>query len=215
MPVQSPMTHRPGLRRGRALVAGFALAITALAQAHDAAPGAAHHAGAPASPRAAEADLDAIRAVLLKTWDQPQARLAVDPIVVQGDVAIAGWQQGERGGRALLRRRADARGWSVAVCAGDGLKDAELLRDAGVPAVDAHALARRLAQAESRLDARTLARFASFDGLVRMDEHGSHPPGHAADPAVHSAVHAGQGADHDTSHRQHGNDTPGATHVEH
>jgi hypothetical protein len=130
-------------------------------------------------PAAADvvADQAAVRAVLMQTWDQPHARLRADPVVVQGSHAIADWMQGERGGRALLARSADGQ-WNVMLCAGDGLKDAALLRDAGIPDADAHALLQALATAEKRLSKADLARLASFEGLVRMDAQGNHPPAH-------------------------------------
>lgn len=198
-----PLSIRtPCARLVCALTGSVVLALASPAQAHDAAHHADPHASHGTASRPVSSDADSVRAVLMKTWDQPQSRLVVDPIVVQGDVALAGWQQGERGGRALLRRHGSDNGWRVAICAGDGLRDPSLLRDAGVPAADADLLARRLADAESRLDARTQARFASFDGLVRMDGQGNHPPGHGTAPDPH--------AGHGTAH-----DTPGVPHGQH
>jgi hypothetical protein len=185
----------------RALAFVLGIALASLAHAHDT-PHDAQHAPA---VHAAVSDLDAIHAVLMKTWDQPQARLRVEPVVIRGDVAIAGWQQGERGGRALLRKPSGAQGWIVAICAGDGLKDVALLRDVGVPAADADALVQALAQAEARLDPTALTRFASFDGLVRMDEHGNHPPGHGAN------AHDGHGSAHGGQH----DSNPGGDHAHH
>lgn len=123
----------------------------------------------------ADADQAAIRHLLMTTFDKPEARLAVDPVVVVGEHAIAGWAQGERGGRALLRRHGT--GWHITLCAGDGLTPA-LLRDAGISEADAQALAEGLAAAESRLPAAQRAKFSTFDGVVRMDSNGQHPPAH-------------------------------------
>jgi hypothetical protein len=197
-PSQDQTSRSLPLRHAIALT-GLWLALAPLAQAHD--PAAGHGAHHGTGHVATMTDQEAVKAVLMKTWDQPQARLLVDPVVVQGDVALAGWQQGERGGRALLRLRGQR--WVVVICAGDGLKDAALLRDVGLPAAEADALARQLAQAEAKLDPRALQRFASFDGLVRMDEQGNHPPGHDA----HAGHGSAQGMTHGSSH---GN-TPGST----
>jgi hypothetical protein len=125
-------------------------------------------------PAWAADDDAAIRAVLMQQFDKPEARLQVDPVVAQGEHAVAGWVQGERGGRALLRRQHGH--WQIAACAGDALKDPRTLREAGVPGPDADRLARTLANAEARLPAATRQRLSSFDGLVRMDAAGQHPP---------------------------------------
>jgi len=119
------------------------------------------------------AEQAAIRHLLMHTFDKPEARLMVDPIVVQGAHAVAGWTQGERGGRAVLRR--DGKGWQITVCGGDGLKQAQALADTGMPAADAKALAQALAAAEARLPASQRAKFSTFEGLMRMDAHGGHP----------------------------------------
>ena len=78
-----------------------------------------------ASAQAPTEEAIAIRALLTKTWDKPEAKLVADPIVVVDDYAIAGWTQGQRGGRALLRRIGKA--WSVVLCSGDPLKHAAAL----------------------------------------------------------------------------------------
>lgn len=122
------------------------------------------------------ADQAAIRQVLMTSFDKPKARLAVDPVVVVGKHAIAGWAQGGRGGRALLLQHGTE--WRVTLCAGDGLKQASVLREAGISLADAQALAQNLAAAEARLPAAQRAKFSTFDGVVRMDATGQHPPTH-------------------------------------
>lgn len=128
--------------------------------------------------RAAEAggDAAAVRHVLMSQFDKPEARLSVEPVVVAGDAAVAGWAQGERGGRALLFRHGG--GWQIAICAGDALKDAKVLQEAGVKPADAKTLASALARAEAKLSASQRARLATFDGFLRMDAQGQHPPAH-------------------------------------
>lgn len=114
----------------------------------------------------------AIPAVLKAIFETPDNPLTVAPVVVSGDWAIAGWVQGERGGRALMKN--GHHGWSVHLCSGDGLKDAVALEKIGIPADQASRLAADLALADSKLDAKTLALFSSFEGTVMMDAHAGH-----------------------------------------
>jgi hypothetical protein len=58
------------------------------------------------APVMAGPEEDSIRQLLFSAFDKPNSRLDVEPIVVAGDYAIAGWSQSDMGGRALLRRRA-------------------------------------------------------------------------------------------------------------
>lgn len=147
-----------------------------LAQAVEPAPAAAH-----ARPAVVPHgnDVAAIRQLLSHTFDKPGvALLQVEPVVVAGAHALVGWVQGERGGRALLQRSGKGE-WQVTVCAGDGLKEPNLLQQAGVPSREASALITGTRRAESRLPAATLAKFASFEGLVRMDGSGHDHGGHS------------------------------------
>jgi hypothetical protein len=124
------------------------------------------------------AEKAAIRTLIGKTWDKPEAKVVVDPIAVDGEHAIAGWTQGERGGRALLRKRGAA--WAVVLCSGDALKEAAVLIEAGVPEASARRLASDLAAAEQATDQTRVQLFSTFDGLVRMDggATGGHQPHH-------------------------------------
>lgn len=115
-----------------------------------------------------------IRALMHAQFDQPQAPLVVAPLIVAGDHAVADWAQNEKGGRALLRREQGH--WRIVLCAGDALRDVQVLQQAGVPEPDANQLSRRLVQAEQALSAEALQRFASFHGVVKMDARGEHPP---------------------------------------
>jgi hypothetical protein len=78
------------------------------------------------------------------------------------------------GGRALLQNKKGH--WALILCAGDGIKTAEALRHAGIAADAATALAQALATAEQSVPTDRPAMFARFEGLVRMDEAGNHPP---------------------------------------
>ena len=68
--------------------------------------------------------------------------------------------------------------WSIHLCSGDGLKDAAVLHQAGIPEDVAKDIAARVAEAESKLDPAILKQFASFEGTIVIDEAGGH--GHGA-----------------------------------
>ena len=53
---------------------------------------------------AAPVDAQQIRSLISKTYDHPGAIVQTAPVVVVDNHAIAGWTQGARGGRALLRK---------------------------------------------------------------------------------------------------------------
>jgi len=126
-------------------------------------------------------DAQQIAAVMKKQFDRPDAPLTVEPVSVQGNYAVAGWVQGNKGGRALLQK--DKGTWFIAVCAGDGLKDAKVLQTTGMGADQASALATAVKAAEAKLSKDKLALFASFQGMLKVGpseaQHGGHA-GHGA-----------------------------------
>lgn len=121
-------------------------------------------------------DIEAIRALIVATWGKPEATLVVEPVVVAGDHALAGWTQGNRGGRALLHKSAEK--WAVVLCSGDPLKSASVLVEAGVPDAIADRLARDLATAERALPDEQVALFSTFEGVVQVDAHHDHDNHH-------------------------------------
>lgn len=125
-------------------------------------------------------DHDAIRHVLMSTFDKPEARLVVDPVAVSGEYAIAGWSQGDMGGRALMRKKGHA--WEIVLCAGDDLKKADVLIKVGLPAAAANSLATNLAAEEAKLAPDRLSLFSKFEGMVMVSGDSQHGP---AQPAGH------------------------------
>jgi hypothetical protein len=119
-------------------------------------------------------DQAAIANLMHATFDRPESPLTVAPVVVAGDHALAGWTQGDMGGRALLRRKAES--WVLILCAGDGIKSREALVRSAVPAGDAASLERALIEAEAKLPPQQVAMLSRFEGLVMMDGSGNHPP---------------------------------------
>jgi len=109
----------------------------------------------------------AVRDVLMSTFDKPETRLVVDPVIIERDVAIASWTQGETGGRALLRLRNGS--WSIVLCGGDGLKEAAAFEAFGFGQAEAATFASRIAKAESSVPEERRAMFSRFGTTVRMD----------------------------------------------
>lgn len=125
--------------------------------------------------QAGMADEDAIRAVMMAQFDRPEAPLTVAPVVVQGDVAMAGWAQDGNGGRALLRKGEG--GWFIALCAGAQLMDETVLSQHGLTDGAATLIA-AMRHAEHGVSGGS----ALFDGftdfLVFEAGHGHHGHGH-------------------------------------
>lgn len=119
-----------------------------------------------------------IRRILLETFDRPEAQLAVDPLIVVGDHAIAGWTQDQRGGRVLLHRHAGT--WMIVLCSGDGITTTQGLVQTGVPHAAAELLSSRLAEAEKTTSPDRRALFSTFDGtvLIRSGTHHEGLQGH-------------------------------------
>lgn len=121
---------------------------------------------------AVQSDVQQIRALLSATFDKPDAKVLADPVVVSGAHAIAGWTQGDMGGRALLRKENTK--WSLIACAGDGLKEAKTLESAGIPKGSAQALVRQLIAAEAKVPEQRRKRFSLFGPMV--DASTAHTP---------------------------------------
>ena len=186
----------------------FVATAVAMAVAHSGAPMAI---AAPAHPAPAQpqrqpdmSDAHAITQVMKAQFDKPEAPLTVNPVSVQGPHAVAGWMQHDRGGRALLTKRHGQ--WVIVACAGDALKQASTLSQAGIAPAQARQLAAKVQRAEHRLDRRYVARLALFEGYVAIDgaghgdqatPHHAPAPGHGQHaPAAHGPDHR----DHVTSH---------------
>jgi hypothetical protein len=146
----------------------LALLVAPMAWSLDAAPTAA------AAHKAHPTHLKAIEQVMKKQFDTPQDPLTVRPITLEGDYAVAGWTQGARGGRALLRLEKGH--WQIALCGGDGLLQAEALAQAGLTPAAAKRLAFHIQQSEARLSPAQRKQLSLFGGIVRVDAaHGAHP----------------------------------------
>ncbi len=108
--------------------------------------------------------------VMKAQFDTPENPLTVDPVSIEGDFAVAGWSQGSKGGRALLKL-VDGQ-WTIHLCAGAGLKQAQLLHEAGMDMASAEKLAALVATDEAQMDAKQVALFDSFEGTVMIGAEG-------------------------------------------
>ena len=122
--------------------------------------------------RAASPEAERISHAMKAIWDSPDAPLIVEPIVIEGDYALAGWTQLARGGRALLLNRRGE--WNVHMCGDDGLNDVETLTMAGMSAQAAERLVKKTSEAEAKLPAEITAKFATFGDNMVVD-HNHHP----------------------------------------
>lgn len=126
---------------------------------------AAHGHGAPAAvDTTGMSDPEAITAIMKAQFDTPENPLTVEPVVVEGDHALASWFQGDKGGRALLERRHGQ--WVIVLCGGADLRMPEFLASRGVSAAD------RLSQLynaqEDALGADKVSLASTFEGIVEI-----------------------------------------------
>ncbi len=118
-----------------------------------------------------EVHVPAIRDVLKKTWERSNWPLSVEPVVVDGDAALASWVQGHHGGRVLLRLEKGV--WVPKLCGGDQLKTVATLVKAGLEEPVAAGLAKSLSQAETSLTPEARRLISSYRGLLKMGEQSS------------------------------------------
>jgi copper(I)-binding protein len=109
-------------------------------------------------------DPDAIIATMKAQFDTPENPLTVEPVIIEGDNALAGWAQGEKGGRALLARQHGK--WQVTLCGGADLRMPAFLGQHGVSA--AETLSSMYNTAEDTLGADKTALYSTFEGVVMI-----------------------------------------------
>lgn len=112
----------------------------------------------------------AIPMVMKALFETPDNPLSVDPVVVNGNWAVASWAQGEKGGRALLKK--GEKGWSIHLCSGASLKDAAALKQIGLEEASATKIAAELATTEAALGEKQIALFDSFEGTMMIGAEG-------------------------------------------
>lgn len=113
------------------------------------------------------ADPDAIVAVMKAQFDTPENPLTVTPVVVEGDHALASWEQDGKGGRALLRK--GGMGWEIVLCGGEDLRMPTFLGQHGVS--DADKLSALFNAQEDKLGSDKVALYSTFEGVVMVAGH--------------------------------------------
>lgn len=152
-------------------------------------PSWAHEAAEKSVNATAMTDEQRIRHTMKSLFDKPDAPLRVTPVSIEGEYAVAGWIQNNRGGRALLKKEKGE--WSILVCGGDDLKKASSLSMAGIDSSSARKLAQKISAAENNLSTDELKKFSMFEGAINAD-------GSAHEPHPKEKGHAG----HDSSINQ-------------
>lgn len=125
------------------------------------------HGQAAAVDQSGMTDVDAITAVMKAQFDTPENPLIVAPVVVEGDHALASWEQGGKGGRALLAK--GHMGWEIVLCGGKDLQMPSFLGQHGVAAPES--LSQMFNAAEEKLGADKVALSSSFEGVVMIGGH--------------------------------------------
>ena len=87
---------------------------------------------------AASTDQIEIINTISRIYDKPNLKVTTNPISINENFAIADWTQGDRGGRALLKK--DNGHWAIITCGADEIKDLKNLKDAGISTNVAKAL---------------------------------------------------------------------------
>lgn len=147
------------------------------AAGHQTAPTGHGHADGPMSV-AGGTDAEQIEAVLMAQFDSPDAPLTVSPITIQGPVAVAGWSQQGKGGRAFLRQ--DDMGWFVELCAGKSLVQPTTFVSMGLTRAEAESLAAAVNGAERSAGADLIGRLNAFEGTVLVGRSAADGHGHGA-----------------------------------
>lgn len=101
-----------------------------------------------------------VRQLINKTFDTPNDKVVVEPVVVADGHAIADWSQGDKAGRALVKMKNGE--WRLWLCGGKGLREAEALIKMGVPEPTAKKLSSEISIAEKKLSKEQVDRFDNF-----------------------------------------------------
>jgi hypothetical protein len=110
-------------------------------------------------------DKKGIERLLKSSFEKPDAPLTVSPITITGRHAVAGWLQGDRGGRALLKKENGE--WVLQACGGDGLKNPDVLEKSGISRGNAKKLVSAIAENEKQLPDSQVKKFSEFQDAMK------------------------------------------------
>ncbi len=113
-----------------------------------------------------------IKHVINTTFDKADSKVKIDPVVVTQPYAVAGWVQGEKAGRALLKLENGK--WQLLACGGKGMKTATALMQQGVPENIAVELEKQLSAAETDISNNRVEAFDNFGPNVTFNDSNSH-----------------------------------------
>lgn len=121
-------------------------------------------------------DTKAIRDIIQQQWNRPEQAVDVFPIAVSAPYALAGWQQANRGGHALLYHHTGQ--WQVLFCGGQALTSIDVLKHAGLSDEQARQLIKKWREASSGLAVEKINSLNSFEGIVPVNGQSSHEHHH-------------------------------------
>lgn len=113
-----------------------------------------------------------IRQVINSTFDKPDSKVEINPVVVAEPYAIANWTQGEKARRALLKLQEG--NWQLVSCGGKGMKTDPSLMQQGVPENIATELSQKLSIAEKDMSNVKVETFDNFGPNVNFTDTNSH-----------------------------------------
>lgn len=102
-------------------------------------------------------------------WEQPNQPVEVLAVAVEKEFAIADWIQGERGGRAVLRKNNED--WQTLACGDAQIKNAQTLTQYGLSLPQAQAIVQQLQLEEQHIPAEKLQLIDEFSNVVDMRHH--------------------------------------------
>lgn len=111
---------------------------------------------------------EVIRAIKLQ-WEKPDYLVAVPVVAVRQEFAIADWLQGNRGGRAMLRKMHGV--WQTLACGDAKMKTVAQLKQFGVPEPQAQLLIQALNEQEQHLTQEELQVIDGFSGIMELRQH--------------------------------------------
>lgn len=109
----------------------------------------------------------AIRDTIQHQWSRPDLPVEVFPIAISSPYAIAGWQQADKGGHALLYQHAGQ--WQVLFCGGQALTTINALTQSGLDNAKAKQLIEAWHHASLGLSEDKKQSLNSFEGIMPVN----------------------------------------------